>query len=40
MRLEPIRNPNMARQLLPMFIALATTIVIASLLAMVAGANP
>lgn len=40
MRLEPIRNPTMARKLLPMVLALVTTVVIASLLAKVAGANP
>ncbi len=40
MRLEPIRNPTLARRLLPMVLALVTTVVIASLLAMVAGANP
>ena len=40
MRLEPIRNPTMARKLMPMVLALVTTVVIASLLAKVAGANP
>jgi len=40
MRLEPIENPSLARSLLPPAIALAVTVVIASLLAMVAGANP
>ena len=40
MRLEPIRNPTMARKLLPMVLALVTTVLIASLLAKVAGANP
>lgn len=40
MRLEPIRNPSLARSLIPPAIALSTTVVIASLLAMVAGANP
>lgn len=40
MRLEPIQNPTMARQVLPVAFALVTTIVIASLLASVAGANP
>lgn len=40
MRLEPIQNPTMARKVLPVVLALVTTIVIASLLASVAGANP
>lgn len=40
MRLEPIKNPSLARSFLPPAIALAVTVVIASLLAMVAGANP
>ncbi|MEP3333231.1 ABC transporter permease [Sedimentitalea sp.] len=40
MRLEPIENPTMARKVLPVVLALVTTIVIASLLASVAGANP
>ena len=40
MRLEPIKNPTLARKLTPPAIALFVTIVIASLLAMVAGANP
>ncbi|MFT7057910.1 MAG: simple sugar transport system permease protein, partial [Pseudorhodobacter sp.] len=40
MRLEPIKNPSMARSLGPPVIALVTTVVIASLLAMLAGANP
>ncbi len=40
MRLEPIRNPTLTRKLLPIVLALVTTVVIASLLAMVAGANP
>ncbi len=40
MRLEPIKNPSLARKIVPPVIALAATIVIASLLAMVAGANP
>lgn len=40
MRLEPIQNPTMARRVLPVALALFTTIVIASLLASVAGANP
>lgn len=40
MRLEPIKNPSVARKLLPPLIALTATFVIASLLAMLAGANP
>lgn len=40
MRLEPINNPGLGRKVLPPALALGTTIVIASLLAMVAGANP
>ena len=40
MRLEPIKDPSLARSLLPPAIALGTTVVFASLLAMVAGANP
>ncbi|MEO9781840.1 MAG: ABC transporter permease [Sedimentitalea sp.] len=40
MRLEPIQNPTVARKVLPVVLALVTTIVIASLLASVAGANP
>ena len=40
MRLEPIKNPTLSRKLTPPTIALFATIVIASLLAMVAGANP
>ena len=40
MRLEPIKNPSLVRSLLPPAIALGTTVVFASLLAMVAGANP
>ena len=40
MRLEPIKNPSLARKLVPPAIALCATIVIASLLAMLAGANP
>ena len=40
MRLEPIKNPTMARNLIPPAIALGATVVIASLLAMIAGANP
>jgi simple sugar transport system permease protein len=40
MRLEPITNPSLARSLGPPAVAVVATIVIASLLAMVAGANP
>lgn len=40
MRLESIKNPSLARSLLPPAIALGATVIIASLLAMVAGANP
>ena len=40
MRLDPIKNPSLARNLIPPALALATTVVIASLLAMIAGANP
>ncbi|MEP5730416.1 MAG: ABC transporter permease [Sulfitobacter sp.] len=40
MRLEPIKNPTLSRKIGPPVIALFATIVIASLLAMVAGANP
>ncbi|MDA3858402.1 MAG: ABC transporter permease [Roseovarius sp.] len=40
MRLEPIADPSLARTLLPPMIAIATTVVVASLLAMLAGANP
>ncbi|SFN64986.1 nucleoside ABC transporter membrane protein [Roseovarius lutimaris] len=40
MRLEPIANPSLARTILPPMIAIATTVVVASLLAMLAGANP
>ncbi len=40
MRLEPIKNPTPLRKVLPPVIALTATIVIASLLAMLAGANP
>jgi general nucleoside transport system permease protein len=39
-RLEPIANPSMLRTTLPPLIALGSTVVIASLLAMLAGANP
>jgi simple sugar transport system permease protein len=40
MRLEPINNPSFGRKLVPPALALSATIVIASLLAMIAGANP
>ena len=40
MRLEPIKNPSLARSLMPPAIALGATVVIASLLGMLAGANP
>ena len=40
MHLEPITNPSVARKLLPPAIALASTVIIASFLAMIAGANP
>jgi len=40
MRLEPIANPSLARTIVPPMIAIATTVVVASLLAMLAGANP
>ncbi len=40
MRLEPIRNPSVARRVVPIGLALGATIAIASLLASVAGANP
>ncbi|WP_380057979.1 ABC transporter permease [Falsihalocynthiibacter sp. SS001] len=40
MRLEEIKYPSLARKLLPPAIALGATIIIASLLAMAAGANP
>lgn len=40
MRLEPIKNPSLGRKLVPPALALTATIVIASLLAMLAGANP
>ncbi len=40
MRLEPIANPSLARTLTPPALAIFATIVIASLLAMIAGANP
>jgi simple sugar transport system permease protein len=40
MRLEPIANPSLARSTLPPVLAIAATIIVASLLAMLAGANP
>ena len=40
MRLEPIKKPTLVRKLVPPAIALISTVVIASFLAMVAGANP
>ena len=40
MRLEPIANPSLARSFTLPFMAIAATVVIASLLAMAAGANP
>ncbi len=40
MRLEPVANPSLARTLAPPALAIVVTVVIASLLAMVAGANP
>jgi len=40
MRLEPVANPSVLRTLLPPAIAIGSTVVIASLLAMAAGANP
>lgn len=40
MRLEPIANPSLARTFLLPAAAIAATVVIASLLAMAAGANP
>ena len=40
MRLEPIANPSLVRTLMPPALAIAATVVIASLLAMLAGANP
>ena len=40
MRLEPVPNPTIVRRVLPLVLALGTTVVIASLLAAVAGANP
>lgn len=40
MRLEPIANPSLARNLLPPTLAIAVTVILASFLAMLAGANP
>ena len=40
MRLEPINNPSVSRKLIPPVVALCVTFLVASLLAMVAGANP
>ncbi|MGD1884610.1 MAG: ABC transporter permease [Paracoccaceae bacterium] len=40
MRLEPIEHPSVARSLTPPILAIFTTIIIASLLAMIAGGNP
>lgn len=40
MRLEPIQNPSITRRLLPPAIALSAAVIISSLLAMIAGANP
>lgn len=40
MRLEPIANPGLARSTVPPVLAIAATVVIASGLAMLAGANP
>ncbi|EEB84378.1 ABC transporter permease [Roseobacter sp. GAI101] len=40
MRLEPIANPSFARSITPPVLAIIATVVIASLLAMLAGANP
>ncbi len=40
MRLEPVANPSIWRTTLPPAIAIASTVVVASLLAMAAGANP
>ncbi|PVA11745.1 ABC transporter permease [Pelagivirga sediminicola] len=40
MRLEPVANPTALRTLAPPALAIAATVVIASLLAMLAGANP
>ncbi|KGM89484.1 nucleoside ABC transporter membrane protein [Roseovarius mucosus DSM 17069] len=40
MRLEPIANPSLARSTLPPVLAIAATVIVASLLAMLAGADP
>lgn len=40
MRLESIANPSLARSTLPPVLAIAATVIMASLLAMLAGANP
>ncbi|MEP5759393.1 MAG: ABC transporter permease [Litoreibacter sp.] len=40
MRLEPIANPSTARRLVPPALAIGSTVIIASVLAMLAGANP
>lgn len=40
MRLEPIANPSLGRSIVPPALAILATVVIASLLAMMAGANP
>lgn len=40
MRLEPIANPSLARTAIPPAIAIGATVIVASLLAMAAGANP
>lgn len=40
MRLEPINNPSISRKLIPPVVALCVTFLVASLLAMAAGANP
>ncbi|HKL06691.1 MAG TPA: ABC transporter permease [Roseovarius sp.] len=40
MRLEPVANPSIWRTTLPPAIAIGSTVVVASLLAMAAGANP
>ncbi len=40
MRLEPIPSPSLARTLMPPALAITATVVAASLLAMLAGANP
>jgi simple sugar transport system permease protein len=40
MRLEPVPDPGLGRLLLPPAIAVAATVLVASLLAMLAGANP